>query len=569
MARAEWIALLLIALLAAVPRFWLLDVWPGEGSDQTKVGLLAYRFVTYGEISWNPNIGYIGPIQTLVVAAMRLFLGTSVWTLRVPVAIMAVLAVPVVWGMMRRLCGRAAGLVAAVLVATYPWLIISSRYALDPMWLVLPNAVLIWALVRYLQSGRSWALIATMAAAGLGLCLHPAQLVVLPGLCVCLIWGWIVRAVRFRPLAAVLSVIVFLLLAAPVLPYHLDALLGRQKVAAQKLGVTVQAPLDYLGPAIDVVTCRQQYRYFGGEMPPDSGGQAALGAILAFGLLAGGAVLCLRGGLPGRVLSLYWLCGVVVGYFFCSGMNRLAIQGHFRYLICLAMLLPVLWTGALVGLIAPGRWRWPRLIMAIGLGVALMVLPAQLGRYYFGARTRTGGQFDTYRSYQRDPKQLAAQYILNNRLDPNTTLILAQDYDLYYPLRFFLNDGYHIQTLNSEPFIPLNDQFPFQALRTNPNAEWILAIYSQSRLGSQIAEWFAQLGLLRSEDAVYEVHGPGDPALPVLTLYRISPSPVRNNQVARALARGDIHHQQVQGRVPPSGTGKIPRPTLGPPQPRT
>jgi len=540
---------------------YLLDIWPGLGSDQAKTGLLAYRFRTYGEIRWNPNIDYIGPVQTIVVAAMRPVFGTSVRTIRVPVALMAVLAVAVVWGVMRPLLGPRGGLAAAAIAALNPWLIMSSRYALDPMWLTLPNALLLWAMGGYLRHGRARELLLVGALAGLGLTLHPAQIIVLPGLLIVVILGWVLRKVPFRPLRMVACVLVFVILAGPVLPYHIKSLLGRQEVATKKLNIGLQDPAEFFGPAVDILTGRQLYRYFGGPVNPDSAWQSLLGITLVGGLGFGAVTLWRRGAFVGRMLVVYTLIGVAFGYGFCSGMNRLSILGHFRYLICLALLVPMFWAAALVGLTARGTWRVIRLAGAGCLIVALAVLPWQLKWYYFDARTRTGGVFETYRSCECDPKQLAAWYILHNRLPPDRTVILAQDYDLYYPLRYFLEDGYHIQTLHPEEFIPLEDQYPFRALAANPEATWLIVLYPRSRLGYQI-EWnLGQAGLLRPEHLVYEVRGPEKIPRGVLALYRIPPSQTRTEWSQRYLHRMDILRVATQGHIPPSGTGKIPRPS--------
>jgi hypothetical protein len=400
----------------------------------------------------------------------------------------------------------------------------------------------------------------TSALAGLGLTLHPAQIIVLPGLAVAILWGFFSRAVRFRPVWVGMAFAAFLIVAAPVLPYHIDSLLGRQKVATKKLSIGIQDPLEYLGPAVDIITGRQLYQYFGGEVPPESGWQTCLEVTLVIGLLIGGVVSWRRGGTVGRVLVVYFLIGALFGYFFCSGMNRLKILGHFRYLICLALLLPMFWSAAIAGLAASGRWRWPRLAGAVCLGLALAMMPWQLIHYYFGARTRTGGAFDTYRSYQCDPKQLAAWYIRHNGLHPENTLILAQDYDMYYPLRFFLEDGYVIQSFNPEPFIPLNDHYPFLAMAANPEAEWLVVLYAQSNLGRQIVGVLSRYGILLPEHLVYEAASPRGAGYPSVVLFRIPPSQVRTDRARQWTPRGgELPRFPTQGHMPPSGTGKIPR----------
>lgn len=562
--RWELACLAVIVAVAAVPRLHLLGIWPGVSCDVCKVGVLAYRFCTYGEISWNPNIGYIGPVQTLVGAAMRSLFGTSVLSTRAPVAIMALLAVLMAWAVVRRVLGPPAAVATAAVAAAYPWLIMASRYALEPMWLVLPNAVMLWMLVRYVQHGRTGALVAVGGLAGLGLTLHPAQVVALPGVAVAVLWAWISRRVRVTPLKVIPAAAAFVIMAGPVLPYHLNSLLGRQEVAAKKLQIGWQHPADYFAPALEIATGRQLYRYFGSDPGPATAGQRGLEAILVLGLVAGGVTLWRRGGLAGRVLVVYFLVGVAVGFVFCSGMNRLQILGHSRYLICLALLLPMLWAAGLVGLIDQGRLRWIRLVGAVGLAGALAVLPWQLGRYYFGGRTRSaGGLACHHQAYEGDPKELAAWYIRHNRLEPERTVILAQDYDMYYPLRYFLEDGYHIQTLVGASFIPANDHYPFQALAADPDADWIVAMYPRSYMGPRLKPALERYGLLRPEHIVYEVRGPNRSASPILVLYRIPPSESRKALAAR-LAQSRIRIPPSQGRIPPSGTGKIPRPPLGP-----
>src|SRR5581483_7419781 len=86
--------------------------------------------------------------------SVRIF-GWSSWSLLVPQALMGVIATGLMYDLVRRRFGRAAGFVAALVLATTPTIVAVSRHNNPDELLVLLCVAAVWAAVRALESGRT------------------------------------------------------------------------------------------------------------------------------------------------------------------------------------------------------------------------------------------------------------------------------------------------------------------------------------------------------------------------------------------------------------------------------
>ena len=95
-----------------------------------------------------------GPLQFHLIAFSYFLFGDSDFSARLPLAIASILSVVFLWNY-RRYLGKVGWLVAAVLMVISPYMLYYGRYARNEALVVLFGLVSIWALLRYLESGRS------------------------------------------------------------------------------------------------------------------------------------------------------------------------------------------------------------------------------------------------------------------------------------------------------------------------------------------------------------------------------------------------------------------------------
>ncbi|MBE7161978.1 MAG: glycosyltransferase family 39 protein, partial [Williamsia herbipolensis] len=92
--------------------------------------------------------------------AVRLF-GLNSWAVLVPQALMGVATVAIVYAIGRRLAGPSAGLLAGLVMAVTPVMVVVSRFDNPDALLVLLLTAAAWATVRILDDGRlRWAVLA-------------------------------------------------------------------------------------------------------------------------------------------------------------------------------------------------------------------------------------------------------------------------------------------------------------------------------------------------------------------------------------------------------------------------
>ena len=94
-------------------------------------------------------------------------LGVSKFTLRLPMLLVSMAALPLIWDLARRVAGRGYALAALFLVATNPWHMIQSRWALEAN--LMPHVMLlgVYLLVIGLEKRKRWALYLSMVVFGL------------------------------------------------------------------------------------------------------------------------------------------------------------------------------------------------------------------------------------------------------------------------------------------------------------------------------------------------------------------------------------------------------------------
>ncbi len=164
------VAVLAFAGLVRLPHY---DIsW--FGNDQINF-VAEGRLILSGD--WNivgpraAGFNIIGPLYSYLLAGL-LWIGKDAAFLAFINAMCEVVAAWLVYDTARRLSGQAAGVVAGVLYASAPILIISTRLIWNPS--LLPAAVALgcWLVVRYSERPSTWRLVAVALVCGLTLTLH-------------------------------------------------------------------------------------------------------------------------------------------------------------------------------------------------------------------------------------------------------------------------------------------------------------------------------------------------------------------------------------------------------------
>jgi uncharacterized protein (TIGR03663 family) len=156
----ETILFIGILLLVIVTRFY--DLEPRVMShDETTHVFFSWRLYRGDGYSHDPMTH--GPLQFHLVALSYFLFGDNDASARVPAVLISIAAVAFLWNY-RRYLGRAGTLAAAFLFLISPYLLYYSRYVRNEAMVVLFGVIMLWAILRYLESG-SWRYIYWLTAA--------------------------------------------------------------------------------------------------------------------------------------------------------------------------------------------------------------------------------------------------------------------------------------------------------------------------------------------------------------------------------------------------------------------
>ena len=158
----EVILFAVILLLAAISRFYILGTRV-MSHDETSHVYFSWKFYRGDGYSHDPVTH--GPLQFHLIALSYFLLGDSDFSARVPVALFGV-AIIAFMLCYRRYLGRAGAVVAALLLLISPYILYYARYARNESYVALFGVVLLWAMLRYFESGAprylTWVTTATI-----------------------------------------------------------------------------------------------------------------------------------------------------------------------------------------------------------------------------------------------------------------------------------------------------------------------------------------------------------------------------------------------------------------------
>jgi len=169
--RSEWAILVAILLVAAVLRLAALgDVPPGLGYDELQDARLSEHILAGKWAIYFPDNSGTEPLYPALGAFSVRLLGWSVIALRLPAALLGILAVWALYLAARELAGRRVALLAAAFQAVSFWPLIGTRPALEDSLLPPMAALACLFLARGLkQPGGGWRVWLNFAMGGLWL----------------------------------------------------------------------------------------------------------------------------------------------------------------------------------------------------------------------------------------------------------------------------------------------------------------------------------------------------------------------------------------------------------------
>jgi hypothetical protein len=204
----------LVLLLATALRFWRLGQ-VGFNSDE------AVYSGTAAAIAGDPVARSLFPIFRAhplflqIILSLGMHGGVSDWTARAVTAAIGVATVAVTYLLGRRLYGRNAGLVGALLLAVMPYHVIVSRQVLLDGLMTLCTTLVLYCLVRYVESASLYWMLAASAVMGAAVLAKETSIVMVGALYAFFALTPAVR-VRLRHICAGLGVLVLVVLAFPV-----------------------------------------------------------------------------------------------------------------------------------------------------------------------------------------------------------------------------------------------------------------------------------------------------------------------------------------------------------------
>ncbi|MBE0411958.1 MAG: TIGR03663 family protein [Anaerolineales bacterium] len=158
----SWETILFVGILLLVIFTRFYDLEPRVMShDETTHVFFSWRLYRGDGYAHDPMTH--GPLQFHLVALSYFLFGDNDASARVPAVLVSIAAVAFLWNY-RRYLGRAGILVAAFLFLISPYLLYYSRYVRNEALVVLFGVMMIWAILRYLETG-SWRYIYWLTAA--------------------------------------------------------------------------------------------------------------------------------------------------------------------------------------------------------------------------------------------------------------------------------------------------------------------------------------------------------------------------------------------------------------------
>jgi dolichyl-phosphate-mannose-protein mannosyltransferase len=204
----------LVLAVATVLRFWQLDR-VGFNSDEAVYSGTAAAIAGNDVMRGMFPIFRAHPLLLQIILSFGMHHGISDWGARAITAVIGVLAIGLTYLLGRRLYGHSAGLIAALLLAVMPYHVIVSRQVLLDGLMTLCTTLVLYCVVRYVESGALHWMLSASAVMGAAVLSKETSIVMVGALYAFFALTPSVR-VRFRHIGAGIAVLVLVVLAFPL-----------------------------------------------------------------------------------------------------------------------------------------------------------------------------------------------------------------------------------------------------------------------------------------------------------------------------------------------------------------
>lgn len=204
----------LVLAVATVLRFWQLDR-VGFNSDEAVYSGTAAAIAGNDVMRGMFPIFRAHPLLLQILLSFGMHHGISDWGARAITAVIGVLTIGLTYLLGRRLYGHSAGLIAALLLAVMPYHVIVSRQVLLDGLMTLCTTLVLYCVVRYVESGALHWMLSASAVMGAAVLSKETSIVMVGALYAFFALTPSVR-VRFRHIGAGIAVLVLVVLAFPL-----------------------------------------------------------------------------------------------------------------------------------------------------------------------------------------------------------------------------------------------------------------------------------------------------------------------------------------------------------------
>jgi predicted membrane-bound mannosyltransferase/sugar lactone lactonase YvrE len=151
----ETLLVFLLLAAAVVSRFYDLGA---RTMSHDEINHVIPSFSLYSGNGFKVDPMSHGPVQFHMMALSYALFGDNDFTTRIPAAVLNIVAILVAMFAFRRYLGRTGALVAGALIIISPLMLFYARYARNESYIVLWGILTIYAILRYLERGETWAL---------------------------------------------------------------------------------------------------------------------------------------------------------------------------------------------------------------------------------------------------------------------------------------------------------------------------------------------------------------------------------------------------------------------------
>lgn len=146
----EKLLYLIILVLALFSRFYILGARVMSHDENSHV-YYSWRFYRGEGFQHDPLMH--GPLQFHLIAPVYFMFGDNDFTARIPAALFSVATVMFMW-FYRRYLGRSGALIGAVLMLISPYMLYYGRYVRNEAFVAFFGVVMLWAILRFLETGK-------------------------------------------------------------------------------------------------------------------------------------------------------------------------------------------------------------------------------------------------------------------------------------------------------------------------------------------------------------------------------------------------------------------------------